>query len=337
MRHGDLVMKEEKHFINLLRVLAAICITNSHLANVWPISAIASGGMLGDVLFFAISGYCLYNSEFRLRDFGKWYIKRIRRIYITVTVITLLTCFFTEFPSSVSGWIKTFIYPTQYHFVASIMILYIVYYIWMYFLKRWRVRVWISGTTFLTVTLIIYALTFDKSWYHIDVVEDQFIRFLFFTAMLMGAYFRESEKEVGNPSVKNVGAVSILCVGLVMLYFAVRIVVPKFELFTVQFLTWIAILIALYGIFYWAETLEPYLLQLPVKANRCLAFLAGITLQIYLVQFPIIERFEIFIFPLNLLVIMVVIIVAATIVYWIDYFVQKIIDVIVYHNHCDGK
>ena len=42
-------MKEKKQFINLLRVLAAVCITNSHFANVWPVSGIASGGMLGDV------------------------------------------------------------------------------------------------------------------------------------------------------------------------------------------------------------------------------------------------------------------------------------------------
>lgn len=49
-------MKEKKQFINLLRVLAAICIPNSHFANAWPVSGIASGGMLADVLFFAISG-----------------------------------------------------------------------------------------------------------------------------------------------------------------------------------------------------------------------------------------------------------------------------------------
>lgn len=46
-------------FIDLLKALAAVLITNSHLADVWPISAIASGGMLGNVLFFAVSGYCL--------------------------------------------------------------------------------------------------------------------------------------------------------------------------------------------------------------------------------------------------------------------------------------
>ena len=42
-----------------LRVIATFLITNSHFKNIWPISALASGGLLGDILFFAISGYCL--------------------------------------------------------------------------------------------------------------------------------------------------------------------------------------------------------------------------------------------------------------------------------------
>ena len=106
-------MKTKKQYINLLRILAAICITNSHFANIWPVSAIASGGMLGDVLFFAISGYCLFHSEFRFADFGRWYAKRIKRIYITVILIALLNCFVNGFPATAAEWIAVFIYPTQ--------------------------------------------------------------------------------------------------------------------------------------------------------------------------------------------------------------------------------
>lgn len=318
-------MGNRKQFINWLRILAAICITNSHFGNVWPIEGIASGGMLGDVLFFAISGYCLYHSDFKLWDFGRWYIKRIRRIYITVILIVLLTCFLTVFPTTVQGWIYIFIYPTQYHFVASIMVLYIVYYLWMNILKRWKIRIWVSGCFYAVFVLVVYIIAFDKSWYHIDVVEDHFIRFLFFAAMLLGAHLREREyKELDSRSLNvNVWKTSLICVMSVIMYFVVRIMVPKFELFTVQFITWITILAALYSILRWAETLEPLLLRIPAKIRRGLQFIAGITLQIYLVQFPIIERFETLVFPLNLLVITVLIFVAATIVYWADSAIQK--------------
>ena len=324
-------MNKKKHFINLLRVLAAICITNSHFANVWPISAIASGGMLGDVLFFAISGYCLYHSDFKFSDFGKWYIKRIKRIYITVILITLLTCSFAGFPDTTLGWVRTFIYPTQYHFVASIMVLYIIYYIWMNVLKRFQIPVWKSGIILSIIILAAYIMMFDKSWYHIDVVEEHFIRFLFFASMLLGAHFKEREERESIS--ENSWKLGIICIISVMIYFVVRIAVPRFELFTVQFLTWIAILSALYWIFRWAESMEIFLLKLPAKASRCLAFVAGITLQIYLVQYPIIERFETLLFPLNLFVIAVMIIVAAIIVFELDRFIQKGIGAVFHHSN----
>lgn len=325
-------MKDKKQFINLLRVLAAVCITNSHFANVWPISGIASGGMLGDVLFFAISGYCLYRSEFKIQDFGRWYIKRIRRIYITVILIALLTCFFTGFSVSVSGWLHTFIYPTNYHFVASIMVLYIVYYVWMNLLKRWKISIGRSSVVFSVAVLIVYVLTFDKSWYHIDVVENHFIRFLFFTAMLLGAYFREAEQKAGKCIANSAWQNGMLAIVSIIVYFVVRLAVPRFGLYAVQILTWVAILFALYCIIRWAESLESFLIKLPGKVKGILEFLAGITLQIYLVQFPIIERFEILVFPINLFVITIAIIVAAAVVYWLDHGIQKGIDMLFHHS-----
>lgn len=322
-------MKEKKQFINLLRVLAAVCITNSHFANVWPVSGIASGGMVGDVLFFAISGYCLYHSDFKFRDFGKWYIKRIRRIYITVVLIALITCLFTGFPETTRDGIHMFVYPTQYHFVASIMVLYIIYYIWMHFLKQWRIKIWVSGLIYSIVVLAVYCMTFDKSWYHIDVVEEHFIRFLFFGAMLIGAHIREKTQDKDTQKLQqNIWKSTGICIASVILYFAVRLAVPRFELFSVQFLTWIAILLALYFIFRWAESLESLLIRLPGKLQGVISFIAGITLQIYLVQFPIINRFDVLPFPVNLFVITVLIYAVAVAVYWIDRGIQKGIDAI---------
>ena len=313
----------KKQFINFLRVLAAICITNSHFSNVWPISGMASGGMLGDVLFFAISGYCLFRSDYRLSDFGGWYAKRINRIYITVIIITLLTCFSNGFPATVVEGFKIFIYPTQYHFVASIMVLYIVYYIWMLLLKRWKIQIWVSGIAFSVLIIVVYILKFDKSWYHIDVVEENFIRLLFFASMLLGAYFKETE----NGNVKNkytdVRKAGIMCIISIIVYFAVRIVIPRFEFYRIQLLTWLAILFALYWIFRWAQSLETFLIEMPTKVKHILQSFTGITLQIYLVQYPIIERFATLVFPLNLLIITILIILAAVAVYLVDKGIKK--------------
>lgn len=74
-------------FITVLRALAACLITNAHYTGVYPTDIIANGGLVGDVLFFAVSGYCLYNIKV---SFPKWYGKRIVRCYLPVLLITAL-------------------------------------------------------------------------------------------------------------------------------------------------------------------------------------------------------------------------------------------------------
>ena len=40
------------------------------------------------------------------------------------------------------------------------------------------------------VHMLVYIFIYDKSFYHIDTVREPMIRFLFFEAMLIGAYFK---------------------------------------------------------------------------------------------------------------------------------------------------
>ena len=115
-------------FINFLRVLAAIFITNSHLTVVWPNSSIAIGGLLGDVLFFAVSGFCLTKTDDISEKFIPWYGKRIICIYPSVLIITVVYSFLGYYKVSTANLFQTFIYPTRYHFIASILFLYIVFY-----------------------------------------------------------------------------------------------------------------------------------------------------------------------------------------------------------------
>ena len=42
-------------FVNFLKVFATVLITNSHFGDIWPVSAMASGGLLGNVIFLAVS------------------------------------------------------------------------------------------------------------------------------------------------------------------------------------------------------------------------------------------------------------------------------------------
>ena len=82
--------------IIILRVIATCLITNTHYNNVYPSEKFAVGGLLGDVLFFAVSGFCYSNGI--NKSFGDWYSKRWKRIYPSVVIMALLffdICFLT--------------------------------------------------------------------------------------------------------------------------------------------------------------------------------------------------------------------------------------------------
>ena len=75
------------YFATVLRALAAMLITNSHYTGVYPTDFIANGGLLGNVIFFAVSGFCLCNPK---QSFPRWYGKRIVRMYPQIWIITAL-------------------------------------------------------------------------------------------------------------------------------------------------------------------------------------------------------------------------------------------------------
>ncbi len=91
-------------FITFLRAIAAMIITNSHYTGVYPIDIIANGGLFGDVIFFAVSGFCLFKKG-TFRDGPKWYLKRVVRCYVAPVIITAvyLLLGLYEVPNSIGG------------------------------------------------------------------------------------------------------------------------------------------------------------------------------------------------------------------------------------------
>lgn len=186
-------------FIVLIRALAAIVITNSHYTGVYPTNLIANGGLLGDVLFFAVSGYCLANSK---GSFGRWYLRRFVRVYIPAWVITLIYMALGAYV--VTGWqdiVDFFIWPTHWHFVASIILLYVPLFFMSKYVEMNSRNYWRISGILMLVQLLLYMLIYDKSYYHIDKVREPMIEFLFFQAMLLGLHFRW--KSVNGEEAKN--------------------------------------------------------------------------------------------------------------------------------------
>lgn len=285
-------------FVYWLKAIAAIFITNSHYANIWPVSALAFGGHLGNCLYFFVSGFCLYHIR---ESFPKWYLKRAVRIYpslwLAAAIFLLIGWYRID---TITAGLHCLIYPTWFHFIGSIMLLYVFFYLWR---KIVRVGGTFSGMMIaLGAFLLAYLFFFDKSYYHIDNVEEKWVRFQFAEAMLMGVWFREKyDSFSGRPKWFDWASVPAMLV----VYLISKIAVSRFASFSViQFIHPLVLLLLIYRIAVLAVKLEK--LGFFTSVNGCVVrvvrFLSEITLEIYLVQYPIIAATEHLPFPVNFIV-----------------------------------
>lgn len=297
-------------FITCLRMLAACLITNSHYTGIYPNDIIANGGLLGDVLFFAVSGYCLYNVK---GTFVGWYGKRLLRVYPPVLIITtiyMLLGFYTLNENGLSWW---YIYPTYYHFVASIIILYIPFCFVMkvHVLKKHLPQLMIGIAI---VSLIIYFTIYDKSYYHIDTVREPMIRFLFIECMFLGAWFREHDRQLRNCFKPMYPIITIITF---FSYFGSKIIFSKVESLAYwQILNWATLVLLLYFIFRTFCGLDSTLERLPIFLKKIVEFVSSLTLEIYVVQYVLIELIRpIGRFPINWFVLTATIVLSAWILH----------------------
>lgn len=307
-------------FINLLRAIATALITNSHYAGIWPIPALAAGGLLGNVIFFAVSGFCLFEVKVA---FPKWYLRRFLRVYPVMAVFTLgLVLTGQRGVGNVGDVISLFVYPTNYIFLVWLMVLYVPFYLVAWGAKRWERLPWIVLTVVVALWLLTYALAVDKTAYVVDDVSSPFIMFLYFSAMLLGALIKKYRTRFTRVRALHV---VLTCVGVVV-YFVSKLAFSRVEaLAPVQIVNQFVILAVLFSIFTVFVELEEKLGRLPDRVKGVIRHLSGMTLHIYVVQFVIIKAFEGLVFPLNLVVVTALIVVGAAILKLVEDGVRRAI------------
>ena len=315
--------KKYFYFITLLRAFAAIIITNAHYTGIYPSDIIANGGLLGDVIFFSVSGFCLANPQL---PFGKWYPKRLWRIYVVVWIATLFYVIIGSWQvNNFVDFVKWFIHPTKYHFIASISLLYIPLYYVTKHVKLDKMKWPLLSTGLLVVQSVVYFSVYDISYYHIDNVRQPMIEFLFFQSMLMGLFFRE-ELSRGTLAVKNSRWLWIILGALLIIYFGSKMLFVKLDFLSeFQLLNQVILLFLLFVLFICANSLEDRLHKIAnTKFWKGVVFLSDRTLEIYCVQYVIIDAVRGWglTFPLNWVVLTSLILIAATALHWMS---QKII------------
>lgn len=312
-------------FIVVLRTIACLLITNSHGENVYPVRILASGGLLGDAIYFAISGYCLY--ALKEQKFFPWYGKRLKRVYIP-TWITASLFIITGIYGKVGikRVCELLIWPTHYHFVASILVMYIIFFFAMKFIngsetKRSR-RLVHMALAAAAVFLVLFYTVYDRSYYHVDDVNNHIIWFLYFSSMMIGAYFRmNSSKYLG----KTTALSWIGILGSGVLYIATKLgcskgLIPP----EIQWVNQLTLLILLVFIFRSFIGLEKFIQKVPNSVMTPIRFISSMAFEIYLAQAVIIPTFNTGkeTFPYNLLVVM-------SITFLCAYFVHVLTDMVV--------
>lgn len=292
-------------FVYWLKALAAVLITNSHYADIWPVSALAMGGHFGNCIYFFVSGFYLCNIK---EPFYRWYPKRMVRIYPALFIIMAFRLLFTgdKINTGFWGYVSSFIYPTCFHFVGSILLLYILFYVVRYMQKRFeKIKTGYVLCGLFALFAVIYIFFFDKRIYHIDNVEEKTVRFMFFASMLLGASLRERYEKIPEKiSPFNVASLFVLggC------YFALKIFLGKnISLVNYfQLASPVICVLFIYCVVILFIKLEKkgMFSKMPGFLKSFSRLVAGMTLEIYLCQNIIIDSLsDKFSFPVNFIVV----------------------------------
>ena len=124
---------------SIFRSIAIILILNSHLDGFWRSNFLASGGSLGNTMFFFISGISLIN-QINLKTLNEifsiniinWAKKRLIRIYIPLwyylIIFSALTLILPTnlYTYKINFNLNNFFYPTDYWFISELLILYFI-------------------------------------------------------------------------------------------------------------------------------------------------------------------------------------------------------------------
>lgn len=292
-------MKERNIGIDILKFFAALLITNSHMELLYgKYSILATGGALGDVLFFFCSGFTLFLG--RMGRFDNWYKRRINRIYPTVFAWAILGAFIFNHHY---GMDYTIIHGGGW-FVTCIM----TYYIILYMIKRFMFNQLRLVFIMASIITIIWYLMIDKPENYNMYGNTYFKWCHYFLFMLLGAMMGVSKKELKY----SFGYDLMKLIGNILIYYAILF---SGKLYTICSELQIVSLIPLLCIVYYSykvcnsETMKKF------YNNRILGwnmkFIGGLCLEIYLVQSVLFTDKMNSIFPLNIFIIFVIIIFVA--------------------------
>lgn len=291
-------MRKRNVSIDILKCFAALLITNSHMGMLYgKYDFLATGGCIGDVLFFFCSGFTLFLKPMEgIKQFPNWYKKRINRIYPSIIAVAFLGALFFNVRRDVID----ITLASGYWFVACIML----YYVAIFFV----------GTFFKDNTLIISVLVAVGTavWFYFacqtpgfSIYGGHHIRWLlFFVFMLLGAKLGTITEQIKSKPLSDL-IMLILCI---VVFYALFIGGTHYRnLVVLQYFSFLPLLGAMYYFYKVGSCKVANRIYNSKVGNLFIRFIGGLCLEIYLVQFFLFTDKMNGIFPLNILIMFLVI------------------------------
>ncbi|MBM6844000.1 acyltransferase family protein [Phocaeicola plebeius] len=288
-------MKERNIGIDILKFFAALLITNSHMGMLYgKYDILATGGAIGDVLFFFCSGFTLFLG--RMGRFDNWYKRRINRIYPTVFAWAILSAFFFNLHQSMDytiihggGW-----------FVTCIMLYYVV----LYFIQRFLLHhlKWVFGI--IALICIAWYFIMDRPADYNMYGATYFKWGHYFLFMLLGAMMGISQKQWKF----NFKTDFIKLISSIFVYYAILFAGRIYTLFSeLQIISLIPLLFIVYYFYKVcsSDTLKKWYTNKYIGWS--IKFIGGLCLEIYLVQGVLFTEKMNHIFPINILIMFIII------------------------------
>lgn len=300
-----MLIRERDINVDFVKFFAVLLIINSHADSMYAhLSSLATGGAIGDCLFLFCSGFTLlYGKNLKFSDYYK---KRIARIFPSVFASIIFVHIIMKDP------IMKLSELTGGEFVVAIM----GYYVLLFFIKKY----FLNSITYIIVlvavlSLIIYVFWFPykyetsvKGLYGITT----YYRWIpYFAAMLIGAYMGKNKSQI-KYNIRLDGLMLILCMLLFYaLQFAAKIYRPIAPLQVVTLIPLMGIVVYMYKCCNNSLFRKIYHNKI---GNFIVMFVGGLCLESYLIQNCLFTTKLNSIWPLNLIIIIIVIIVFAYLV-----------------------
>ena len=300
-------MKERIIGIDILKFFAVFLIINSHMGSMYVnFHELATGGTIGNLLFFFCSGFTLFLKPFEsVKAFPNWYKKRIIRIYPAVLAVAIVTCLF--FGNNLN--IVDIIICGGQWFVPAIMVMYVfIYFVGLF--ARERVG-WVIAIISLAVIIWFYLMDrpFPFGMFGNESCNIRWLLyflFMFFGAW-MGLHSAEHKSMAGRQWLNLI--LALLCI---VAFYVISGLTDRYR--SVEYLhvfCFIPLLLGIYFLYWWCEGNFAKSIYNSKVGHFIIRFIGGLCLEIYLIQNWLITDKLNNLFPLNILIIFIVVVISA--------------------------